>query len=345
MILGYKKGMGSFMKKLFCLFISVLGLFLLANCSKKEYDLKYLCEHRTEEVEIAYKQLIKWEGFECEKILFYKRSEMLESDYNKLRDYFSFNFEEILVSKTTINSLIPLAIEFTNEIEKESIYEVLKSNEYEISYFVRGKIYFVDWIGSYFLMKDKMKLHKDNRTTICNSTIDKILLYDDESISKYIVPNSILEIGNYAFLNSNIRILEMNDNIIRIGSSAFYNSTSLEKIIFNNKLVKIESLAFKKCGKLQECYLPDSLIYIGRMCFEDCKEMRFVVIPSSVINIGEAAFNYGNIYCEVETKPKGWDENFATENAKVYWKGEWEYDENGIPYPLTKDNSNAETIS
>ena len=144
MILGYKKGMGSFMKKLFCLFISVLGLFLLANCSKKEYDLKYLCEHRTEEVEIAYKQLIKWEGFECEKILFYKRSEMLESDYNKLRDYFSFNFEEILVSKTTINSLIPLAIEFTNEIEKESIYEVLKSNEYEISYFVRGKIYFVD---------------------------------------------------------------------------------------------------------------------------------------------------------------------------------------------------------
>ena len=191
-----------------------------------------------------------------------------------------------------------------------------------------------------------MKLHKDNKTTICNSTIDKILLYsDDESISKYIVPNSILEIGNYAFLNSNIKLLEMNDDIIRIGVDAFYSSAYLETIVFNEKLEKIESGAFGKCNKLQECYLPDNLIYIGLMCFKGCEELKFVVIPSSVIYIGELAFNYGNIYCEVETKPEGWDENFATENAKVYWKGEWEYDENGIPYPLTKDNSNAETIS
>ena len=100
---------------------------------------------------------------------------MLELDYNKFKVLFSFDFDSIIVAKTTVNSYIPLAIEFTNDFEKKSIYDVLKKNDYEIPYFINGDVFFIDWIGSYFLMGEKMKLHKDYRTTICNKNIDKIL--------------------------------------------------------------------------------------------------------------------------------------------------------------------------
>ena len=42
---------------------------------------------------------------------------------------FSFDFDSIIVAKTTVNSYIPLAIEFTNDFEKKSIYDVLKKND------------------------------------------------------------------------------------------------------------------------------------------------------------------------------------------------------------------------
>ena len=46
------------------------------------------------------------------------------------------------------------------------------------------------------------------------------------------------------------------------------------------------------------------------------------------------AFSNGNIFCEVSSKPDEWDKDFAVQNAKVYWAGEWEYNEDGIPVAI-----------
>lgn len=39
---------------------------------------------------------------------------------------------------------------------------------------------------------------------------------------------------------------------------------------------------------------------------------------------------------EDESKPEGWDDEFYTLNAKVYYAGEWEYDYHGVPKPIKK---------
>ena len=59
--------------------------------------------------------------------------------------------------------------------------------------------------------------------------------------------------------------------------------------------------------------------------------LEYVVIPKSVTFIGMEAFSSGNIFCEVKSKPSGWDDRFAFYKAKVYYADEWEYDENGVP--------------
>ena len=43
------------------------------------------------------------------------------------------------------------------------------------------------------------------------------------------------------------------------------------------------------------------------------------------------AFSHTIVYCEASEKPNGWENYFYTKNARVYYAGEWEYDELGIP--------------
>lgn len=112
----------------------------------------------------------------------------------------------------------------------------------------------------------------------------------------------------------------------------------------NEKLKKISPSAFT-LPNLIYIVLNDGLLEIERRAFKGCKNLKYAILPNSIIRIYDEVFSSGNIYCDVETKPEGWDENFAVGNAKVYWKGEWDYDENGIPYPLTEEMTNAETIS
>ncbi len=62
---------------------------------------------------------------------------------------------------------------------------------------------------------------------------------------------------------------------------------------------------------------------IGQYVFYNCDSLSFVFIPSSVVNIGDSAFtNCGSltIYCEVSSKPDGWNSYWNSSNRPVYWK-------------------------
>ena len=49
--------------------------------------------------------------------------------------------------------------------------------------------------------------------------------------------------------------------------------------------------------------------------------------------IDKNAFTSTTVFCEAESKPEGWHENFASGIAKVYYATEWHYDSNGNPVP------------
>ena len=41
------------------------------------------------------------------------------------------------------------------------------------------------------------------------------------------------------------------------------------------------------------------------------------------------------IYCETSKKPSAWNSSWNNSNRPVYWAGQWEYDANGNPVPLS----------
>ena len=117
-------------------------------------------------------------------------------------------------------------------------------------------------------------------------------------------------------------------------SSSAYKDSKITSLICNEGLEKIEYAAFSNNYSLSSITLNQGLKYIGDYAFSECEKLEWVVIPKSVTHMGWYVFTYGNIFCEVESKPKGWDKDFAYDDARVYYKGEWKYDENNIPYVI-----------
>ncbi|MBR2296384.1 MAG: leucine-rich repeat protein [Clostridia bacterium] len=75
-----------------------------------------------------------------------------------------------------------------------------------------------------------------------------------------------------------------------IGSSAFYNCTSLESVTIGNSVTSIGSYAFDGCTSLTSVTIPDSVTSIGDEAFRNCDSLKIVTIPDSVISIRNSVF-------------------------------------------------------
>ncbi len=78
-----------------------------------------------------------------------------------------------------------------------------------------------------------------------------------------IVPDSVAEIGEYAFLSSGMTEIILPQNIRRIGKRAFSGCKNLKSIILPNKLIIVDDMAFSNCNSLEYILFNDRIINIG----------------------------------------------------------------------------------
>ena len=163
-------------------------------------------------------------------------------------------------------------------------------------------------------------LFDKSKTTLIQYPIGK-------ETKKYIIPDSVTAIGNWAFEHCGILTeVIIPDNVTSIESYAFYYCTSLTQVTIGNGVTSIGNQAFEHCksltsiavdnnnpgycsadgvlfeksktilikypeGKNATTYvIPDSVTYIADNAFSSCKNLTKVTIPNSVIFIGEWAF-------------------------------------------------------
>ena len=169
------------------------------------------------------------------------------------------------------------------------------------------------------------------KTTIIN--VDYNIRY--EKTGEISIPNEIEVISAGSFHSlKNITKVIFNENIKVIGNNAFGRCVSIEEVVLNEGLKYINFAAFINCSKIKNIKIPSSVEYIGMNAFYGCSNLEYIVIPNNVKFIGKDCFSNGNIFCLIESKPEKWDREFYGGTAKVYWAGEWEYNEQGIPVPI-----------
>ena len=107
------------------------------------------------------------------------------------------------------------------------------------------------------------------------------------------IPDTVTEIGNYAFHNfRKLKKINIPNSVNRIGLGAFYLCESLVSITIPEGVTSIEGDAFNGCSSLTNITIPDGVTSIGKGAFNDCSSLTNIKLPNNLISIGSNAFRY-----------------------------------------------------
>ena len=123
--------------------------------------------------------------------------------------------------------------------------------------------------------------------------------FENNSIKKITLPNSIKSIGNSAFENcANLTSINMPESLVNIGNSAFSGCTSLTSIGFEkeiagtvNNFLQIGNYAFKGCINVLDLELATNTKTLGVGAFENCYSLKTVTFNEGLESIGAFAFD------------------------------------------------------
>ena len=111
-----------------------------------------------------------------------------------------------------------------------------------------------------------------------------------EDLREVILPDSLVEIGDYACSSfPNEELLTLPGTIQTIGDNAFQHS-SMDVLVLEDGISKVGTSAFSGCYTLNSVQLPGSLRVIPSYAFENCPSLKTVVILEGVEQIGYGAF-------------------------------------------------------
>ena len=176
--------------------------------------------------------------------------------------------------------------ETAEEIGNLAFFETSFWREYPEDFVVVGNGVLINYKGS-----SKEVTIPDNVKYISQSF--GYMEYRNSVVEKIIVPETVEGYGEYAFAGcNNLKEIILPDNMKYLPDNAFYSCCSLEEII-----------------------IPDEVESIGESAFDGCELLESIVIPKGVTEMGATVFNHTDnitVYCEAESKPQGWDDEWDT---------------------------------
>lgn len=106
---------------------------------------------------------------------------------------------------------------------------------------------------------------------------------------KFTMPASVDSIGENAFWGTNVTSLDLS-NVRKIGTYAFIECKSLEKVVLGSKLDTIPANCFESCIKLKDINLPSTLKGIGKFAFNECYALDSIIVPEGVTTLAGYCF-------------------------------------------------------
>ncbi|MDO4543142.1 MAG: leucine-rich repeat protein, partial [Clostridia bacterium] len=117
---------------------------------------------------------------------------------------------------------------------------------------------------------------------------------------KYVTPDSVISIGDYAFYNCTaLTEIAIPGSVTSIGDGAFSACSSLTEVTIPDSVTSISVETFYNCSSLTSVTIGNGVISIGRSAFAGCTLLPSITIPNSVTSIGDRAFNWCTSLTEV----------------------------------------------
>ena len=102
---------------------------------------------------------------------------------------------------------------------------------------------------------------------------------------------SVINIEDETFSGcKQLRKVEFNEGLQKIGYRAFHGCVVLQKIKIPSTVIKIGNWAFRGCTGMKEVALNEGLTEIGNRAFTSCNALQSISIPSSILEIKAETF-------------------------------------------------------
>ena len=113
---------------------------------------------------------------------------------------------------------------------------------------------------------------------------------DCSLLETVVLPESLVLIDNMAFWKcTNLRHVEIQEGLTRIGRCSFGGCASLESIEFPESLETVDDMVFISCVNLRELSFGKNLKSIGSQAFTGCINLKKITVPRGAV-IAEDAF-------------------------------------------------------
>lgn len=109
-------------------------------------------------------------------------------------------------------------------------------------------------------------------------------------LKEIILPQSLTEIGEYAFNKTALASITLPQSIDKVGNGWFSDCKYLETVNFDGKIKEIGNSAFIGCISLKNIEIPSSVVNIGDFAFRGCSALSEVLFNEGLKTIGESAF-------------------------------------------------------
>ena len=110
-------------------------------------------------------------------------------------------------------------------------------------------------------------------------------------ITGVILPDTVEEIEDLAFVMCDLSSIVLSKNLKKIGQKAFAHS-SLKDIVIPDSVTSIGAYAFAECEELNTATLSNNLKHIEKYLFYDTRHLSYVNLPANLEKIDDFAF-YG----------------------------------------------------
>ncbi|KAL7526825.1 hypothetical protein ACHAXR_001669 [Thalassiosira sp. AJA248-18] len=117
----------------------------------------------------------------------------------------------------------------------------------------------------------------------------------EASVPKYVTRVKFLpavtEVGEETFSGCDeLKEVELNEGLLKIGIRAFSGCESLDSIRFPSTITEVGEEAFSSCDRLKEVELNEGLLKIGEGAFYSCPSLHSIRFSSTITEVGEEAF-------------------------------------------------------
>lgn len=119
----------------------------------------------------------------------------------------------------------------------------------------------------------------------------RTLIYVDESVEEFDVPEGVENICHYCFAACNkLRRVKLPQSLKRIGKRAFLDCVALKEIVVPESVYIIDQEMFMNCTSLEHVVLPSQITEIPCRMFCNCRSLRVIQLPESIKTIETEAF-------------------------------------------------------